>query len=104
YKNHRAAFRALAEAAPLERLLALPGDDDREALLFGMAGLLPDPTRDEVLPEWRDAVAELWQRWWRCGHARLDLDWHSGSARPYNSPQRRLAAGLSWLRQVDYRP
>jgi hypothetical protein len=104
YKNNREAFRALAEAAPLERLRALPSDEDREALLFGMAGLLPDPTKDEVLPEWRAAVAELWQRWWRCGHSRLELNWHRGSTRPYNSPQRRLAAGLSWLRRVDYRP
>lgn len=104
YKNHRAAFRALAAAAPLDRLAALPAVEDREALLYGLAGLLPDPTQDEVLSEWREAVAELWQRWWCLGATRLDVDWHSGSARPYNSPHRRLAAGLAWLRLVDCRP
>lgn len=104
YMKHREAFRALAEAAPLERLQSLPSDADREALLFGMAGLLPDPTQDGVLPEWRDQVADLWQRWWHCGHGRLELDWHRGSARPYNSPHRRLAAGLAWLQRVNYRP
>ncbi len=104
YKSNRTAFRMLAEQFPLVELLALKDEADREAMLFGMAGLLADPTREPVLPEWVTLLKDLWNRWWSHGAPRLELPWSRSHARPYNSPCRRLAAGLAWLRHTQYAP
>jgi hypothetical protein len=98
YKANRLPFRALARQVPLQRLRQLPDDPAREALLFGAAGLLPDPSTAAVLAEWRGSVRDLWDRWWAAGGVVLGLSWQRGGARPLNSPQRRLAAGIAWLR------
>ncbi len=97
YKANRAPFRALAREVPLQRLRQLPDEHSREAVLFGAAGLLPDPSTAPVLPEWRDRVAQLWDRWWVAGGPALGLCWNRGGVRPLNSPHRRLAAGVAWL-------
>jgi hypothetical protein len=104
YKNNRVPFRRLAESVELERLRRLPEDRDREAMLFGMAGLLPDPTCQPVLPVWSTVVRDYWDRWWALGTSRLELPWDQAMTRPYNSPSRRLAAGIDWLRQAKYEP
>jgi hypothetical protein len=97
YKANRVPFRALAREVPLQRLRHLPDNPSREAMLFGAAGLLPDPSTAAVLPEWRGAVRTLWDRWWTAGGVVLGLQWQRGGARPLNSPHRRLAAGIAWL-------
>lgn len=104
YKNNRVPFRRLAEAVDLETLRRLRDDDDRQALLFGTAGLLPDPTCQPVLPAWLETVRNFWDRWWALGATRLELPWDRAMTRPYNSPCRRLAAGFAWLRQTDFAP
>jgi hypothetical protein len=98
YKANRVPFRALARQVSLQHLRHLPDDPAREATLFGAAGLLPDPSTAAVLPEWHDRVRDLWDRWWAAGGAVLGLAWQRGGARPLNSPHRRLAAGIAWLR------
>jgi hypothetical protein len=98
YKANRVPFRALARQVPLQRLRQLPDHPAREAILFGAAGLLPDPSTAAVLPEWNERVRDLWDRWWAAGGVVLGLSWQRGSARPFNSPHRRLAAGIAWLR------
>ena len=104
YKNNRAPFRRLAESVDLDTLRRLRDDDDREAMLFGAAGLLPDPTCQPVLPAWSETVRNFWDRWWAHGATRLELSWDQAMTRPYNSPCRRLAAGVAWLRQTNFAP
>ena len=105
YKNNRVQFRELAKNAPLERLLALESNEKRCALLFGMAGLLPDMTLEEVRPEWRAEVARLWDNWWSLGIQTPErIEWNQAGMRPYNSPFRRLMAGVEMLRTCNYAP
>jgi hypothetical protein len=104
YKANRGPFRALAREMPLRRLRQLPDEASREAALFGAAGLLPDPSTARILPEWRQCVRDLWDRWWNAGGTALGLAWNRGGARPLNSPQRRLAAGIAWLRTCAMDP
>lgn len=105
YKNNRAAFRSIAQQASLS-LLRNAGDSlGREAILFGFAGMIPDPTRQPVLPEWRAHVADLWDRWWHLGiRASEPIHWSGGSTRPYNTPFRRLAVGLRLLERTACAP
>ena len=105
YKNNRIQFRKLAQNAPLEHLLELESNEKRHALLFGMAGLLPDMTKEEVCPEWRDEVARLWDAWWSLGiQAPERIVWNQAGIRPYNSPFRRLMAGIEMLHVCNYAP
>ena len=104
YKANREAFRRLAEAIALDSLPADSGKDAWEALFFGCAGLLPDPSVTPVLPEWSATLRRLWDRWWESGREALGLHWQQAGARPFNSPERRLAAGIAWLERTGLRP
>ena len=104
YKSNRDAFRGLARGVPLQLLRGLPDSLSREAMLFGSGGLLPDPSVRPVLPRLRDHLLALWDRWWTLGAPRLDLRWQRSGTRPFNSPERRLAAGTCWLERTDYAP
>lgn len=104
YKANRDAFRALARAVPLADLRETIDPLDREALLFGAAGLLPDPSLTEVRPLWQSRLRELWDRWWRFDRAIPPIAWCRASLRPTNSPERRLAAGLLFLETCQLRP
>ena len=104
YGRNRGSFRELAEMVRLEWLGMAGGADDWAALLFGGSGLLPDVTCEELLPEWRDEVARLWARFWALGGQLHSLSWVRSGRRPFNSPERRLAAGVSWLRETELRP
>ena len=97
FSENREPFATLARAAPIQKLLSITDPLDREAVLYGVARLLPDPTRYPVSPQALPWVKELWKRWWLqrdlwTPHI-LPMDsWHFGSTRPNNSPYRRLAA------------
>jgi len=97
FSENREPFASLARAVPIQKLLALTDPSDREAVLYGIAHFLPDPTRSPVSPRALPRVKELWQRWWllRDLWAPYILPfevWRFGSTRPINSPYRRLAA------------
>ena len=105
YKNNRVQFRTLARNVPLERLHNLESNEKRRALLFGMAGLLPDMTLEEVRPECRKKVATLWDAWWSLGIQPPEKTaWNQAGMRPYNSPFRRLMAGFEMLCACSFAP
>jgi len=97
FSENREPFASLARAVPVQKLLAIPNPIDREAVLYGVAHLLPDPTRSPVSPRGHPWVKELWQRWWLqrelwTPHILPSDVWRFSSTRPNNSPCRRLAA------------
>jgi hypothetical protein len=104
YKANRDAFRALARQVPIAELQAVTEPEAREALLFGVAGLLPDPSMVTVLPLWQDKLRALWDRWWRFDRELIPLGWTRSGLRPANSPERRLAAGILFMETCGWRP
>src|SRR5436309_9270660 len=95
YKENKLPFTLLTQRFPL-RLLR-ESAEDREALLFGVAGFLETPDLDVYKKSARDYVRQLWDGWWphRDDLRRLILPakaWHISGTRPVNHPQRRLAA------------
>ncbi len=105
YKNNRQQFRTLAQNAPLDKLICLDSNEKRRAMLFGMAGLIPDMTLKQVRPEWKKEVSNLWDNWWSLGiQAPEKIEWNLAGMRPYNSPFRRLSAGIEILNACDYAP
>jgi len=76
-----------------------------QAMLLGVASLLPEQVRDTSQPV--DAyVRQLWDVWW---HRREALRehvlprevWRFNGIRPANHPQRRLALAAHWLAKQD---
>ncbi|MBP5639020.1 MAG: DUF2851 family protein, partial [Victivallales bacterium] len=104
FRNNRQAFRKLAELVPLEFLSAQQGCHIDEAILLGSSGLLPDMTQSPILPEWRASLEELWRLWWQSGLPKHELPWNLAGSRPFNSPHRRLAAGIEFLRTTSFQP
>ncbi len=104
YANNRQAFKELASQASLTRLRSHPLPEQRRAILFGMAGLLPDPTMEKVQPGFQEPLNRHWSYWWQSGLQKLDLHWRRDAGRPCNSVQRRLQAGILWLEQVNWAP
>jgi len=97
FAENREPFASLARAVPIQKLLRIPDSAERSAVLFGTAGLLPDPTRFKVGEGALPVIRRLWETWWR---HRGDWEryvlpagsWRVGGTRPNNSPYRRLAA------------
>lgn len=97
FSENREPFSTLARAVPIQKLLGIPDSVERAAILYGTAGLLPDPTRFKVSERALPLLRELWEVWWqqREDWAPCILPWGSwrlGGTRPNNSPYRRLAA------------
>ena len=70
---------------------------ERAAILYGVAGLLPDSTRSKVSARAMPLVRQLWEIWWRQREDWVPYilpltSWRLGGTRPNNSPHRRLAA------------
>ena len=104
YAANREPFRRLAQTLPLD---SLGNFDDAEwlfAIFFGTAGLLPDPTQQEVLPELAVAVNDAWRTWWLGGRVAAGIAWNPSGSRPLNSVERRLAGGVAWLRHCGGQP
>jgi hypothetical protein len=104
YKANRDAFRALARNVPLTALRSISDPVAREALLFGTAGLLPDPSVVTVRPPWQDKLRILWDLWWRFDREQIPIGWSRTSLRPTNSPERRLSAGILFMEHCQWQP
>jgi len=104
YRANQEPLRRLAQTVPLAELREMPDAPTRQAALLGTAGLLPDPSRDSVSRRGHPRVRRLWDAWWRLGRTQEALSWARSALRPFNRPERRIAAGLVWLEQCQYRP
>ncbi len=104
YKANQEPMRRLAEAVPLADLRALPDAAAREAALLGTAGMLPDVSRERVARAVRERAGRLWDCWWQQGRSVAGLAWVTHSLRPFNRPERRIAAGLSLLEKTGWHP
>jgi hypothetical protein len=104
YKKNKAPMLELAQRLPLSRLMtAAPTEisDDEclvryQALLLGMAGLLPSPPtgRCETIGDrgiWLRRLGQVWESLAET-NTMSPADWHTFKVRPVNSPRRRLAA------------
>jgi len=97
FSENRESFTSLARSVPVNRLLPIPDPAARAAVLYGTAGLLPDPTRSAVSPRALPWIRRLWDLWWKLRgewqNSVLPAGlWKLGATRPVNSPYRRLAA------------
>ena len=107
FSENREPFAALARAVPVRNLLEIPDPIERAAILYGTAGLLPDPTRTKVSDGALPLLRRLWRLWWT---KREDWRpyilpagiWRLGGTRPNNSPFRRLAALVKISYQYDW--
>lgn len=111
YKANREGCRRVAAAIDPGELLRIGKEAEEdagspaaamEAVLLGIAGLLPT----EAPLRWdagsRERVRRLWSVWWRYretfGARTIEADaWRLGGIRPANHPQRRLAAAAVFL-------
>ena len=104
YVKNKLPFQELARRLPLKNLelitqANMPGDEclaRQQALLLGMAGLLPSLRQGNRLEErWVDKLERLWAS---CHHTRVmsQSDWHLFKVRPNNQPILRLVA-VSYL-------
>jgi len=105
FSENREPFASLARAVPIQPMLKLPEPVSREAILYGVAGFLPDPTRTPCSPRAHGLIQQLWDKWWEFRELWRDrilptTCWRLGSTRPNNSPLRRLAT-LSFMAQPD---
>lgn len=103
YKSNRRAFADLTAAVPLKNWNAVPATTAK-AILFGAAGLLPDPSRDPILPRHAKAVRQLWDLWWPQRKIPHVLHWNRHRLRPTNGPERRVLALHLLLSQLNGRP
>jgi hypothetical protein len=104
YKMNSQPFRILSTMAPLERLRGLNSLAERRALLFGMGGLLADPSLSGYAAPDRALLRSAWDSWWKMSEDALDLDWARVRSRPANRPERRLYAGLKLLEKSAWQP
>jgi len=96
YRPNSMHFRILAQRLPIHRLKNLP-EDEIEALVFGVAGLLHPDIHKKAEPESQEWLENLWETWWRIRHdfelaPSRSIPWVLSGIRPVNHPQRRLAA------------
>ncbi|MCS7082636.1 MAG: DUF2851 family protein [Bacteroidetes bacterium] len=90
YSANREPMRLLAERVPLERLRSLPDRISREALLFGVAGWLPDPEQAR-LDAYAQAVRAAWEHLADLPEPIPGTLWRTARVRPANHPVPRIA-------------
>ncbi len=101
YKNNRVPFAELADQVPLADLQSYNEATGR-AVLFGAAGLLPDPSSDYIHRRYTAWVGCMWDDWWSKRKEYKPIRWTKHSSRPYNSPERRLLAAHHVLKQNNF--
>lgn len=92
YSGNKEPFKLIAQRLKIQNLLKIQPTERREALLFGIAGFLPD----KILPKHSESVRKLWDCWWMDRAEWQDFIlpkkfWKLDSVRPVNRPERRLA-------------
>ena len=106
YSRNKLPFLELARRLPLRILESMIQDRasdeeylaQQQALLLGMAGLLPSQCQDRgsnLDDKWVNELEKLWASS-RYSKAMSPNDWHLFKVRPNNSPVRRIAA-MSYL-------
>jgi hypothetical protein len=96
FHANRLPMRLVAQRLPWAKLREMK-PEARLAQLFGLAGFLPNESVMRLQAEPRAWLRELWEIWWK---ARGSLDyallprsqWRLAGLRPFNRPERRLAA------------
>lgn len=101
YPENKAPFRRLAAALPLDTLRAIADGDPlrAEALLAGMADLLPAAIESDWSEAARRHARALWDHWWKIRPETGGLNrsaWQRSGVRPANHPVRRIA-GAAWF-------
>lgn len=103
YRKNQQPFIILAQRLPLKQALKMD-NVAREALLFGVSGFLESVRSEDVRPEARAYLRELWSQWWKqrdsCARwldPRQLPRWKMTAIRPGNHPQRRLGALAAML-------
>ncbi len=102
YKHNKLPFRALAARVPLAEWRERAAGDPlaAQAILLGVAGLLPE----RIAPRWdgatRAQVRSLWDLWFRHRERWADRlmekgAWRTAGLRPANHPARRMAAAAA---------
>ncbi|RMD76840.1 MAG: DUF2851 family protein [Lentisphaerae bacterium] len=103
YKNNREQFAMLVEQVPLSILRSHEDSQWAMAMLLGAARLLPDPTRDTILAEWREFVKQSWHLWGPHQMDYREIHWNLNQ-RPLNAPLRRVFALAILLQRTHYQP
>ena len=98
YAKNRKPFRGLAQRVPLSELLG-KSDEAIQAILFGVAGLLP--SQSQQVGEWDEAdrtfierLESIWEsaEQYKTPTRMTAEQWHFARIRPANYPTRRLPA------------
>ncbi len=103
YKQNHDNFMEL-----FNRFMEYPSElrqSNGEAILWGESGLLPRPDAPDTIAELKPFVSDLWRQWGLLRiSARPPIDWIRCGIRPYNSPERRLAALVRLCAKVGNAP
>jgi len=96
YAENKTPFWQLAQRLPIAELRKIKSPLHREALLFGLAGLLPGRALHSPSTSGREWLRSLWDEWWKLRAAMEDQAlprsaWSLRGIRPSNRPERRLA-------------
>ncbi len=102
YKINREGFAKLSSKISLNELSQYP-EIDALAVLFGTAGLLPDPSQTIIHPEYLVWVKKMWTSWWDKRQDYSPIKWKKNSYRPLNSPERRLLAAYYVLKKTQFK-
>lgn len=85
-----------------EKVASYPDDVLKEhypAILWGESGLLPDPAAVPLAEDAENIVRELWKEWWKLRPDAAQMRPVRSSARPLNSPERRIAAAALFTQE-----
>jgi hypothetical protein len=96
YSQNKIPFRFVARRLPYSVLTKIK-KEHRLAFLFGVAGFLPDRSLKKFSAAARKWIRPQWEAWWKArhlfSHAIFDRSyWKLTGIRPWNRPERRLAA------------
>lgn len=76
-----------------------------EVILWGESGLLPDPAVSPPAKPLLEFETACWNQWWLIRiKSRPDIKWRRGASRPFNSPERRIAATVQFVRMFGEKP